>query len=208
MKHNQLCKLTLPALLLGATMLSSCHTPLHRAAARGNIQAVREEIAYANSLSNEDKLDYLDGKPSNANLWWAIPACIFTVPVDLTLLMATGMDYALCTEEPTITGPGLTQLIADFWDTRAIEKSYENDYDDITYELMQAGARTPDYIDKWMRRNYRLYHTTPAASTPVEEKPGPRKKKTKEQETKGTSDSTPVRTNTDAPAGGEGGITL
>ncbi len=187
MKYSRFTRHSLLLAATAGTMLSSCHSTLYRAAERGDIATVRREIAYANTLSVSDKREYLRGDPPDSNLWWIIPTALITIPIDLTLMFGTLFIY------PSLTCPNssLSDVVwSDFYSGRynsAIQRSFRNNHDDITFELMQAGASTPEYISNWMYKNYPAYQPvitvqepsikqdpkgTPTSHTPVPPNPG------------------------------------
>ncbi|MDO5464391.1 MAG: hypothetical protein Q4F40_05615 [Akkermansia sp.] len=170
MKNRFFSKYVLLSVLGGSCLLSSCHSNLYRAAERGDITAVRREIAYANTLSESEKEEHLSGEPSSANLLWIIPTALITIPLDLPLIMLSAGNY------PT-SDNSLTDLAwARFWGGRystAVRASYCNNHDDITYELMEAGAPTPDFIKDWMHKNYWRYKTPAPTIQIVEDTPSP-----------------------------------
>ena len=170
MNLNTLQRIVLFPALAGCTLLSSCHSSLHRAVEKNNIYAVRREIAYANTLSPRKKLEHLKGAPPASNLWWIVPTGMITVPIDLCLLFGTLGLYAAA-EDYWLSDILWYNFYNDTPD--AIRISYRKSYDDITYELMEAGASTPTYISDWMYKNYWRYMPV------VVEAPEPPKPKTK-----------------------------
>ena len=69
------------SLLLGAVALSctACRSTLYNAAAAGNLQAVKQELAQGADPN---------GRASNANLLWQIPTCVITFPIDMARSLA------------------------------------------------------------------------------------------------------------------------
>ena len=171
MKHTLTRQLLVPLIASGC-MLSSCHSDLHRAVERNDIYAVRREIAYAKTLSPRKKIEHLEGEPPASNLWWVIPTGMITIPVDITLLVGTLGLYS------EMKGYWLTDILWDKFYNRtpdAIQIAYKKDYDDITYELMEAGAYTPTYISNWMYKNYWRYKPV-VVEVPEPPKPKPKPK--------------------------------
>ena len=174
MKRNIFNRAVLLPVLAACTLLSSCHSSLHRAVKRNDIYAVRREIAYAKTLNPKDKIEYLKGSPPASNLWWIVPTGMITIPVDICLLVGTLGLYAAA-EDYWLSDILWYNFYNNTPDAIRISymKSYRESYNDITYELMEAGASTPTYISDWMYKNYWRYMPV------VVEAPEPPKPKTK-----------------------------
>ncbi len=187
MKLNNFQRFALFPALAGCTLLSSCHSDLHRAVEENNIYAVRREIAYANTLSPRKKLEHLKGAPPASNLWWIVPTGMITVPIDLCLLFGTLGLYA-ATEDYWLSDI----LWYNFYNNTpdAVESSFWNHNYDITYELMEAGA-SPSYITSdWMYKNYWRYKPVVVeAPEPPKPKPKPKSKPTTTTKSIGVGES-------------------
>lgn len=130
----KLRNLTTAVLLGSAVLLSSCRTPLYRAAASGDVSAVQTALANGEEV---------DGKASAANLLWQVPCFPFTLVNDtlhVGLLIGTAGRYMLLTDAMGIKSPIITDDLWNFRSKTPMEVAYENKDWDVITELVIAGA--------------------------------------------------------------------
>lgn len=170
MKKNFISRYMLLPVIAGSCLMTACHSTLYQAAQNGDISTVKKEIQYAKTLSAAEKQEYLEGSPPASNLFWIIPYGAITVPIDMTIFIASFGTYAML--ENTLTDVAW----ANFWSgryTSAVSESFAKGHTDITYELMEAGAITPKHIRDWMYTYYypKLVQTVHTPTLPKPPKP-------------------------------------
>lgn len=143
MKKSLLTRYALVPAIMAGGLLSSCHSTLYQAAQRGDLDAVRQEVAL-----NRGNTAALKGGPPASNLVWVAPAACMTIPVDLTLLISSAFTYGVAMKN----GYTLSDAVWKNFYVRssAIEAAYENGNVLIANELMNAGAETPEHVRAWL----------------------------------------------------------
>lgn len=121
-------KKTWAALSISAVLLSSCHTTMYNAAKTGDVETVRREIA-AGADINESA--------GSENLWWQIPTCLLTVPLDVSLALTTGI---LTNNSNALKHYLLTPKVLRFGSTSPAEIAWEHNQHGVLNELALAGG--------------------------------------------------------------------
>ena len=133
MMFSHMNRMAVTALSALALCLSSCHTTLYNAAALGDVETVRRELAAG---ANPNK------SASKANLIWQIPSALVTVPVDVAqvgLFIGTLGLYGILVgwDEKVYFA---SDPVFDFGKKPPAEVAYERGHTAVLDELAKAGT--------------------------------------------------------------------
>lgn len=126
--------------LSGTILLSSCHTPLYNAAARGDMIAVERHINSGGSVNKTI---------SNAHLLWEIPATAVTATVDVAIMYATLCGWFCYVDNPMPT----TMAMYDGHFSLPIDAAYDNRHYDIVEKLVKAGSEIPSRLKPLIKQH-------------------------------------------------------
>ena len=135
MKLHLFSRLTKTVALAACTAmaLSSCHTTLYNAAARGDVETVRKELS-AGAPVNESA--------SKANICWQVPAALVTVPVDVVQVCLNigtlGLYSAIAGGDGKIYP--ISEYVFKYGKKTPAEVAYERGHTAVLDELAKAGA--------------------------------------------------------------------
>lgn len=119
-------------LCAGAVLLSSCHTALYHAAKAGDVATVRREIVNGADVNES---------AGSSNLWWQVPTCLLTVPLDIGLTFGTLGLYNECIRSfGKPSRPNLTQYVTKFGSVSPAEIAWRHNKLAVLDELAKAGA--------------------------------------------------------------------
>ena len=127
--------------LSGTILLSSCHTPLYNAAARGDMVAVERHINSGGSVNKTI---------SNAHLLWEIPATAVTATVDVAIMYATLCGWFCYVDNPLPT----TMAMYDGHFSLPIDAAYDNRHYDIVEKLVKAGSEIPTRLKPLIKQHW------------------------------------------------------
>lgn len=114
--------------------LNSCHSTLYNAAARGDVETVKHELAAG---VNPNK------SASQANLLWQIPAGILGVAIDAVQIGAaigTAGVYIAIVGDENGKMRSLSSAVFNFASQKPVEVAYENGHTAVVEELSKAGV--------------------------------------------------------------------
>ena len=127
--------------LSGTILLSSCHTPLYNAAARGDMIAVERHINSGGSVNKTI---------SNAHLLWEIPTTAVTATVDIAIAYGTLFGWFCYVDNPLPT----TMAMYDGHFSLPIDAAYDNRHYDIVEKLVKAGSEIPTRLKPLIKQHW------------------------------------------------------